>query len=425
MAPKKSSTAPKRPTKKDKNVSSSSASPNAPPTANQIKAWLHHNDKAIENFKLLQKIKFFNGIFYDLTKFPTYRLYEITEFQTNTSLIDFRDNNVQICDLSVMLFLANINNPAIRLHNEVGTLWSSVYGTIITITAEEIGRILKTSNVGQNFCSFEMSKEPDAITYDLWEEQNSNRSIELRPRPRLLLRMLIKTLFPRQGSHEVVYDEEEKALYAMFGRIKINWAQYIYDELRCYFQIKKQALVYGPFITRILNALNIEHYVTDRSSIKIAEERFFSLMHLPKELPRYLSYQQHQRHMSAQERGKNIIQEEGEEEEGEGEQVGYAQEVDEEERESEESEVEILKANYRSYTKKEKCHADMLITRNQKKLEKQLSQGFSRLNTRLDRIETDVGRSANEIRSLKTTVNQMWSYVSEENPPTSPQWGEW
>ena len=60
-----------------------------------------------------------------------------------------------------------------------------------------------------------------------------------------------------------------------------------------------------------------------------------------------------------------------------------------------------------------------------KKLEKQFSQGFSKLNTRLDRIETDVGRNANEIRSLKTTVNQMWSYVSEENFPTSPQWGEW
>ena len=111
--------------------------------------------------------------------------------------------------------------------------------------------------------------------------------------------MLIKTLFPRQGSHEVVYDEEEKALYAMFGQIKINWAKYIYDEFQCYFQIKKQALVYGSFITRILNALNIEHYIPDRSSIKIAEERFFSLMHLPKELPRYPSYQQHQRHISA------------------------------------------------------------------------------------------------------------------------------
>ena len=101
----------------------------------------------------------------------------------------------------------------------------------------------------------------------------------------------------------------------------------------------------------------------------------------------------------------------------------YAQEVEEEE--SGESEVEILKANYRSYTKMEKCHADILITKNQKKPKKQLSKGFSRLNIRLDHIETDIGRSANEIHSLKTSVNQLWSNVSEENPPTSPQWGEW
>ena len=66
-----------------------------------------------------------------------------------------------------------------------------------------------------------------------------------------------------------------------------------------------------------------------------------------------------------------------------------------------------------------------MITKNQKKLEKQLSQGFSQLNTRLDRIETNIGRNTNEIRSLKSTVNQMWPYVSEDNPPTSPQWGEW
>ena len=44
-------------------------------------------------------------------------------------------------------------------------------------------------------------------------------------------------------------------------------------------------------------------------------------MHLPKELPRYPSYQQYQRHGSVQDRGKNIVREVGEGQ-GDGEEEG-------------------------------------------------------------------------------------------------------
>ena len=174
--------APKSKHKKQKGDSSQQA-PHILPTEDQIAAWLYHEPRSMARYKHLSSLPSFHGIFHDLDHFPTYKLRLYTDRSQITSLIDFKDNQVNICRLSVLLFLANVNNPKIKLHRDKGTLWTSVFGNILQITPAHIGRILKCSTDGVDLDDFKLEGEDlKHIEYHLFEPgKSTDRSNHLRP----------------------------------------------------------------------------------------------------------------------------------------------------------------------------------------------------------------------------------------------------
>ena len=430
MAPKSKS--------KGKKGESSQPSSHVLPTAEQIEAWLYHEPRSMARYKYLSSLTSFHGIFHDLDHFPTYRIKLFTDRANITSLIDYKDNQVNICRLSVLLFLANVNNPQIRLHREKGTLWTSVYGNILKITPDDIARILKCANDGIELEDFKLEGDDlDQIEYHLFEPgQSKDRSNHLRPRPRLLLRMLIKTIFPRQGSHEIIYDNEDKALQAVFGNHQINWAQYFYDEFRTYHDSKKRSLIYAPYITRILADFSIQNPPMEVEKIKVSNIRFFSLMGLPESPPVFLTYPDYKAQQIALQKGKTKMDTSdggepniGEEEE---EDNGDEEEDDDEAIEQtfiknalqENSDIEQISGNFKSYTKSEKLKSDIIVSKNQKKLSNQITQGFSSINTRFDNLDAKVEENAREMKNIKTILRRMWKNSYGSSPPPSPTWGD-
>jgi len=78
-----------------------------------------------------------------------------------------------------------------------------------------------------------IGKPRDEITHLLWEDQMLKwRSTYLRPWARLLNRIIINTIIPRLGSHEMIYELDHKALYAIFGNISVNWARFILEQIK-------------------------------------------------------------------------------------------------------------------------------------------------------------------------------------------------
>ena len=108
----------------------------------------------------------------------------------------------------------------------------------------------------------------------------------LRPKARLLTRMIINTVVPRMGSHEQITELEHKALYALFSRTRVNWAKFIFDELKHFWTRSRPSIIYPTYIMRLLRAHNIPSYLStfEEISPKYASTKFFSLMHLP-EIP--------------------------------------------------------------------------------------------------------------------------------------------
>lgn len=118
-----------------------------------------------------------------------------------------------------------------------------------------LGRILHCSYTG-----IELKDMPDKrflprdeVTHLLWKDHmkqwNTNN---LRRMARLLNRMIINTTIPRKGSHEQIYAMDHKVMYAIFDGIKVNWAQFLFDEIKNFWIHKRRTIVYAPYLTRIL-----------------------------------------------------------------------------------------------------------------------------------------------------------------------------
>ena len=64
----------------------------------------------------------------------------------------------------------------------------------------------------------------------LEDDMRQLKSISVRPKARIIHRALMKTVAPRTESYELIYEHNFKALYAIFGNIKVNWLWFILDE---------------------------------------------------------------------------------------------------------------------------------------------------------------------------------------------------
>jgi len=311
-----------------------------------------------------------------------------------------------------------------------------VFGNVLTITTDDIARILKCNNHGEELESLEIGEDDkQRIEYYLYEPGlPKNRSNHLRPQPRLLLRMLIKTIFPRQGSHEVIYDHEDKALLAIFGGIPINWAQYIYDEFYAYHNNKKRSLIYGPYIARILAEFKISSPFLDFEQIKVSNTRFFSLMKVPEIAPKIPTYEQYK--ARELEKGKSLAETSGANE-GDVERDEEQQEEDEDDEMEEgddeayeqtfiqepidnDSDIELISGTSRTYTKSEKLKSDITLSKNQRKLSRQISS----INTRFDKLESKVDKNSQQMKNITSILRRMWKNSTGSSPPSSPTWGD-
>ena len=110
-----------------------------------------------------------------------------------------------------------------------------VYGKIIKFHYNHIGQILECGFQGDELAQTKVIVERDEINHQIFLDRNASRvSKSLRPRARLLERMLINTIIPRSGSHELVYEQDHQALYAIFGILNVNWAQVFHDQIKSF-----------------------------------------------------------------------------------------------------------------------------------------------------------------------------------------------
>lgn len=129
-------------------------------------------------------------------------------------------------------------------------------------------------------------------------------SKHLRPKARLLTRMIINTIIPRLGSHEQIIELEHKALYALFSGTMVNWAKFIFDELKHFWTRSWPSIIYPTFIMRLLRAHYPSYLSTFKEiSPKYASKKFFSLMHLPKNLMEFISFDEWTQHRQARQAG--------------------------------------------------------------------------------------------------------------------------
>ena len=133
------------------------------------------------------------------------------------------------------MFYSNLDSRLVWDTESDDWLWTSVYGQQIRLTPQIIGRLLNCSSTGENLYYIPDMRfiQRNNVTHQIWEEDMPRFvSKYLRPKARLLTRMLINTVIPRLGSHEQITELEHKALYAIFNGTQVNWAQFIFDELK-------------------------------------------------------------------------------------------------------------------------------------------------------------------------------------------------
>ena len=191
----------KNPTKKRKQDQPTTSSHPQVCSDDQIERWMNRAPHSLKRYEDIQKKKLHTGPFYNLLKFPMYDLDELCETAGLETLIPFQTNDIKIDQLAVFLFYSNLDSTAVwNTENEENWLWSSVYGNTIRLTPGLIGRTLGCSDTGEDLYNIpDMRFKPrDSVTHQIWEDNMPKfASKYLRPKARLLTRMIINTIIPQ------------------------------------------------------------------------------------------------------------------------------------------------------------------------------------------------------------------------------------
>ena len=109
----------------------------------------------------------------------------------------------------------------------------------------------------------------------------------------------MRSILPRTGSYELIYPENFKALYAIWGGIQVNWLRRILDEFLTFNNGNMRTIYFGEYIMRFLLNVGTPQPESETSSVGVINIRTISLMKLPSAPPTFTSYeewrQQHQR----------------------------------------------------------------------------------------------------------------------------------
>lgn len=109
-----------------------------------------------------------------------------------------------------------------------------------------------------------------------------------RPKARIIHRALMKTITPRTGSYELVYENYFKALYAIFRKIKVNWLYLILDEYLSFNNGRMNIIYYGEYIMHLLKACEIPKPDSPISTVGCLNARTLALMKLPVAKPPHI-----------------------------------------------------------------------------------------------------------------------------------------
>ena len=90
----------------------------------------------------------------------------------------------------------------------------------------------------------------------------------------------MKTITPRTGSYELVYEHNFRALYAIFENIKINWLRLILDDFLSFNKGKMNIIYHKEYIMRLLKACEVPEPDSPVSIVGCLNARTLALMKL-------------------------------------------------------------------------------------------------------------------------------------------------
>jgi len=194
----------------------------------------------------------------------------------------------------VKLFLANLNlgEPP---RNTENCIWTSVCGTEMFFSIDRINHILEAQPGRIALRDVDCNVERrDNISHLFFEDDATDlrHTAFLRPKARLFHRFMMKSIVPRAGSYHMVYPENFKALYAIYGNIRVNWAQLQMDEFLSFNQGKMQHIYYAQYIMRLISSVvpNAPESITSR--VHMFDSRTIKLMKLSDAPPQFQTYRQ-------------------------------------------------------------------------------------------------------------------------------------
>ena len=278
------------PQKKSKQASSSGTQP----IDLSIRKWLV-DPIAVQRWNNMKDFKIHSGSFLKFSDFASYRILGLARNSHIDGLLDFDMNNVEINHIMIKLFYANLNLQKYKPENSSHCLWSIVCGKEVFISCERMANILGSSLVGQNFdenfCNIHVRTPISHLFIE--DDKESTKSMGLRPSARLLHHTIMRSLLPRVGNFDAVYKENFKALYAIYGDVRINWISMIFDEILAVNNSNRPHLFYNEYIMRLLLDCGVEPPKTSTiSRPKVINNATIKRMKLPPPCLNIMPYEQ-------------------------------------------------------------------------------------------------------------------------------------
>lgn len=162
------------------------------------------------------------------------------------------------------------------------------------LSLDRIGHILHTPTRGVELQELNavVGKRDEVSHRFLEDDMTELKSIALRPTTRIMHRTLMHTILPHIGSYELVYPNNYKALYAIWGEVEVNWPKLILDEFLTFNQGRINIIYFGEYIMWLLMNLQVPISEFDTSVPKTLNSRTISLMKLPPRPLTIISFQE-------------------------------------------------------------------------------------------------------------------------------------
>ena len=188
-------------------------------------------------------------------KFDQLAMYDTHSILHNVGLARLLDveRKVPYYPFLVYLFYANLSVSSSA--DGLQTISTSVKHVAISFSANELARILKIPTGDVDLMSIELV-DP-AVNHLMFKPgctypMNNN---SLNPNAKLITRIIAQNLIPKTGSFDHFASDKINAVYAIFDKIKVDWANVFLKNMASkHFKF----LPFGSFITLILQHFGVD-----------------------------------------------------------------------------------------------------------------------------------------------------------------------